>query len=170
DGTFVDRAENFGVEPPARGTHLGNKIKDHSAARSSRSAAAFDVDNDGQLDLVVNNFNDQPYLFRNQTPRKNYVAFRLRGARSNRDGIGAVIRVYQGNKVFTRQVTGAAGYLSQSSRTAHFGLGDNATIDRVEIVWPSGVRQRLDGVAANARHDITEPDAPQPKKSAGVQP
>ncbi len=83
-----------------------------------------DFDGDGRLEIVVNNFNDQPYFFKNRLPAKNWVAFRLRGTRSNRDAIGAVVRLYQGDKIMTRQVQGACGYLSQSSRTLHFGLGD----------------------------------------------
>jgi hypothetical protein len=90
-------------------------------------------------------------------PRRNYVAFRLRGTWSNADAIGAVVRVYQGKKVLTRQVLGACGYLAQSSKTLHFGLGDGGKIDRVEITWPRGHRQTLRKVALNARHDVAEP-------------
>jgi hypothetical protein len=118
-----------------------------------------DFTGSGRLDIVTSNFNDQPYFFRNHLPRNNYVAFRLRGTRSNRDAIGAVVRVYQGDKVLTRQVRGACGYLSQSSKTLHFGLGERTAIDRIEVTWPSGTRQRLDGVAVNTRHDVVEPAA-----------
>jgi hypothetical protein len=96
---------------------------------------------DGRLDIVVNNFNDQPYFYRNQFPQRNYV--------------GAVVRLHQGKRILTRQVLGACGYLSHSSRTLHFGLDDQPAIDRVEITRPS--RQSLDAVAANTLYDITEP-------------
>ncbi len=112
---------------------------------------------------MVNNFNDQPYFFKNQLPSKNYVAFRLRGTRSNRDAIGAVVRLYRGSKILTRQVHGACGYLAQSSRTLHFGLGDSAEIDHVAITWPNGFQQRIDAVAANKLHDVTEPANASPK-------
>ncbi|HEV3449400.1 MAG TPA: CRTAC1 family protein, partial [Gemmataceae bacterium] len=118
--------------------------------------ATGDFDKDGRLDIVTNNFNDRPYFFKNRLPRQNHVAFRLRGTRSNRDAIGVVARFYQGEKVMSRQVLGACGYLSQSSRVLHLGLGDKPEIDRVEIHWPSGVRQRLDAVAANRLHEIVE--------------
>jgi hypothetical protein len=86
------------------------------------------------------------------------VAFRLRGRQSNRDAIGAVIRVWQGDRVMTRQVQAASGYLSQSSRTIHFGLGDANAFDRVEVVWPGGAKQQIEHAKANAVNEIVEPD------------
>jgi hypothetical protein len=158
DGTFRDRATELGVEPPARGETLPGRVGGQPAVRSSRSAATADFRHSGRLDVVVNNFNDQPYFFRNQGPRKNYVEFRLRGTRCNRDAVGAVVRLFKGGQTLTRQVNAACGYLSQSSKTVHFGLGDRPDIDRVEITWPGGRRQTLTGVAANALHDVVEPD------------
>ena len=157
NGTFRNRAAETGIEPPVGGENLPNPIKGQPAARSSRSAATADFSGDGRLSIVVNNFNDRPYFFKNQAPTKNYVAFRLQGTKSNRDAIGAVVRLYRGEKILTRQVQGACGYLSQSSRTLHFGLGDKADIDRVDITWPSGLVQTLTGVAVNSRMDIVEP-------------
>jgi hypothetical protein len=157
DGTFVNRAEELGVEPPPRGKFFGKPISGQPAARSSRCAVTGDFRGVGQLDIVVNNFNDQPYYLKNQLPRKNYVQFRLRGTRSNHDAVGAVVRLYQGDQVMTRQVLGACGYLSQSSPTLHFGLGDHPAVDRVEIAWPSGARQRIDHPAVNTLHAVVEP-------------
>jgi hypothetical protein len=65
--------------------------------------------------------------------------------------------LYRGDRILTRQIRAACGYLSHSSRTLHFGLGDDPAIDRAEITWPSGLRQRLDKVAPNQLHDIAEP-------------
>jgi hypothetical protein len=157
NGRFRDRAAELGVEPPRDGINLPAMIKNRPAVRSSRCAATGDFDGDGRLEIVVNNFNDRPYFFKNQFPQQNYVAFRLRGRQCNRDAIGAVVRLYRGSQVMTRQVHGACGYLSQSSRTVHFGLGDRTDIDRVEITWPGGYTQRIDSVAANTTHDVIEP-------------
>jgi enediyne biosynthesis protein E4 len=157
NGTFIDQAAEAGVEPPPRGTEFPDRIAGKPAVRSSRAAAVADFTGSGRLDVVVNNFNDQPYFFKNQFPARPYVAFRLRGTRSNRDAIGAVVRVHQGPKVMTRQVSAAGGYLSQSSKVVHFGLGAAGTIDKVEVTWPSGIKQTLDRVEPNRTHDVVEP-------------
>jgi hypothetical protein len=133
NGTFADRAVEFGIEPPPGGIYLEEKLGGKPAARSSRCAATADFAGVGRLDLVVNNFNDRAFYFRNHFPKKNYVAFRLKGTKCNRDAIGAVVRIHMGNEVMVRQVQGAGGYLSQSSKTLHFGLGDRTKIDRVEV-------------------------------------
>lgn len=156
NGAFRDRAAELGIEPPRRGINLPDPIGGKPAVRSSRCAVTADFSHCGRLDIVVNNFNDQPYFFKNQFPRKNYIAFRLRGTKSNRDAIGAVVRVHQADRILTRQVRAACGYLSHSSRTLHFGLGDRSNIDRVEITWPGGLKQQLTNVAPNQLHDIVE--------------
>jgi hypothetical protein len=158
DETFTERSEAAGIEPPARGTHFKEKIGLKPVSRSSRCAATADFDGDGRLEVIVNNFNDTPYYFKNRFPRRNYVAFRLRGTRSNRDAIGAVVRLYTGTEVLTRQVNPYGGYLAQSSKTVHFGLGGRAAIDRVEIRWPSGLRQVLDHPGINTLHQVVEPE------------
>jgi hypothetical protein len=167
DETFTDRAVEAGIEPPARGEYKKQPIAGKPAARSSRCAVVADFDSDGRLDLLVNNFNDRPYYFHNNFPRKNYVAFRLTGRKCNRDAIGALVKLYCGNEVMVRQVQAAGGYLSQSSRTVHFGLGDRSRIDRVEILWPRrredlqwpGPRlQTITNPAINTLHKRTEPN------------
>jgi len=168
DETFTDRAEALGIEPPVRGEYAYEQIGGMRAARSSRAAAVADFDDDGRLDIVVNNFNDYPYYFRNHLPRRNYIAFRLRGAmtdrdpprkggrKSNRDAIGAVVTLHVGKQVMTRQVNPASGYLAQSSKTLHLGLGDRSQVDRVEIRWPGGRRQTIENPAVNRLHKIVE--------------
>ncbi len=98
-----------------------------------------DFDNDGRLDLVQTNA-DQPLLFyHNITERPgNWIELKLIGTKSNRDAIGARIRVEAGGLVQIREIDGGNGYAGQSSRRAHFGLGKASKIDRIEIKWPSG--------------------------------
>ncbi|HUY34155.1 MAG TPA: CRTAC1 family protein [Pirellulales bacterium] len=159
DGTFTDVAAEEGIEPPVEGLYLPEWIGGIKAARSSRCAAVADFDGDGRLELVVNNFSDRPYYFKNQFPRRHFIAFRLRGTRSNRDAIGAVVKLFIGPRVMVRQVHGTGGYLSQSSKTLHFGLGDDERIDRAEVRWPSGARQVIESPAVDRLHEITEPES-----------
>src|SRR5260370_19717529 len=141
DGTFREQAAALGIEPPPGGIYLEERIGGQQATRSSRSAVTADFDGDGRLEIVTNNFNDRPYYFANRLPRRNYVELRLTGTHSNRDAIGAVVRLWVGKTVMVRQVNPAGGYLSQSSRVVHFGLGDHTEVHRVELRRPPGVVQ-----------------------------
>jgi hypothetical protein len=156
DGTFTDRAADCGIEPPPGGRFQTDGIGDRQAARSSRCAAVADFDGDGRLDLVVNSFNDRAFYFHNTFPQQSFIAFRLQGTKSNRDAVGAMVYLYTGKEVMVRQVQAAGGYLSQASKTVHFGLGERNGVDRVEIRWPSGYRERIDSPAINRLHRRTE--------------
>jgi hypothetical protein len=95
-------------------------------------------------------------LARRQAVRWLQVA--LVGTKSNRDGLGAIVRVHAGTQVQTRQQDGKSGYLSQSALPLYFGLGETARIDRVEVDWPSGARQVVtEGLRANQTLQVREP-------------
>lgn len=155
DETFAERSREEGIEPPRDGLYLSTEVR---TPRSSRCAAVADFGNRGRLDIVVNNFNAHPYFFQNNFPKKNYIGFQLRGTKSNRDALGALVWVHMGKEVMLRQVQGGGGYLSQSSRKLHFGLGVRPKVDRVEIRWPSGKRQEITDPSINQLHQIVEPD------------
>ena len=107
--------------------------------KSSRGAAFGDYDNDGDLDVLVLNLNDRPTLLRNETPGTNHwVTIRLVGTKSNRDGIGARIRIDAGGRMQTAEVRSDGSYLSHNDLRAHFGLGRADRLQALEIRWPSG--------------------------------
>jgi enediyne biosynthesis protein E4 len=158
NGTFTDRAAEEGIEPPAEGLEQRERIGGKPAARSSPCAATADIDGDGRRELMVNNFNDRPYYFKNEFPRRHYIAFRLRGTKSNHDAVGAVVKLFTGPRLMVRQVHATGGYLSQSSKTLHFGLGDGERVDRAEIRWPSGARQTIELPSVDRLHEVKEPE------------
>jgi len=157
DGTFVDRSADAGLDPPPGGRALERRIGGRVAARSARAAAVADLDGDGRLDLAVNNFNDRAFLYMNRAPARSWIAFRLEGTRGHKGAIGAVVRVRAGGRTRIGQVQAAGGYLAQSSKTVHFGLGDLRSVESCEIRWPGGLVQTIDGPAPNRVHRIVEP-------------
>jgi enediyne biosynthesis protein E4 len=125
--------------------------------RSSRGAAFGDYDNDGDIDVIVLNLNDRPTLLRNDTPPGNHwVTIRLVGTKSNRDGIGARIRIDAGGRRQTAEVRGDGSYLSHNDLRAHFGLGDVSRVDSVEIRWPSDQVERFSNVPIDRVSRIVE--------------
>jgi enediyne biosynthesis protein E4 len=128
---------------------------------SSRSSVAFDLDDDGDLDIVTNEQNDHPIvLVSNLSERKkiHYLKVRLVGTTSNRDGLGSTVRVHCGQSTYMRYHDGKSGYLAQSSMPLYFGLGESAKADRIEVSWPSGKKQTVaENIPANGLLVITEP-------------
>ena len=156
DGTFEEQFAAAGVDPPPGGPNLPDRILGKDASKSSRSVAVADLDHDGRLDLIVNNFNDHPYLYLNRSRAGNHIAFRLTGRKSNRDAIGALVRIEAGDRKLVRMVQAAGGYLAQSSKEVHFGLGTATRIDRCEIRWPDGTVQSISSPEINRLHAIAE--------------
>jgi hypothetical protein len=140
--------------------------KDFQAKGVGRGSAVADIDDDGDLDLLVLNLNGPPKLYRNDGGnRRNWLMVRCVGTTSNRDGIGARVRVKARDAVQTREIRSSSGYLSQSDPRAHFGLG-SATKADVEIRWPNGRIQELKGVPANQVLVATEPTVEKQPKAA----
>jgi hypothetical protein len=129
--------------------------------RSSRSAVIFDLDNDGDLDIVVNDFNSQPQLLVSDLAQKakiHWLKIVLNGTSSNRNGLGAVVRVYAGGRTYFRYNDGKSGYLAQSVLPLYFGLGAATKVDRAEVDWPSGRKQVvITGLQENQTLSISEP-------------
>jgi len=178
--TFVDAEFVLGVEPRSGGItapwfelDASGKDKDHRdaagatgrlaiwGARASRSAAIFDVDGDGDLDVVTNEFNGAPMvLISNLSERTSvhYLEVKLAGTTSNRDGLGAVVKVTAGGTTYTKVFDGNSGYLSHSIYPLYFGLGAADRVDRVEVVWPSGKKQTVQTpITINSLIEVREP-------------
>jgi hypothetical protein len=133
------------------------------APEAGRGLAVADFDNDGDLDFFVVNNNRQAQLFRNDGGDRagHWLTLKLRGTRSNRDGVGARVRVRSrdatgGARWQTSEVREGSSYLSQSDIRLHFGLGATATAEEIEIRWPSGIRQSLKDVKADQFLDVIE--------------
>ena len=138
-----------------------------SGTRSSRSSVIFDMDNDGDLDILTNDFNDYPQVFENNLAQENdihYLKLRLEGTRSNRNAIGTRVSIYYGDRQQVRYLDSKSGYLSQSQLPLYFGLGKYSSVDKISISWPSGTQQVLDGgIKINSTLIVTEPQSGHPE-------
>jgi hypothetical protein len=143
DGTFDDISAASGL--------------DKLPLESRRGVAFGDVNNDGKVDVLILNVGAPPTLLINKTPTTNHaVLFKLVGSKSNKAAIGARVKVSAGDLVQFDEVRAGASYLSQNDPRLHFGLGPNATMDSVEISWPSGRKELLKNVAAGFIYTIEE--------------
>jgi len=143
DGTFTDSAAAAGLNaiPPA----------------SRRGAAFGDVNNDGNIDVLLLNVGEPPSLLLNHGVAGNHrVLFKLIGTKSNRAAIGARVTVRAGKLVQFNEVRGGASYLSQNDLRLHFGLGKEANLDSVEVQWPSGLVEKLQNVAPDNIYTLVE--------------
>jgi enediyne biosynthesis protein E4 len=123
---------------------------DFQLPRVSRGAAIGDFDNDGDLDILVNNNGQTPQLLRNHGGNANHwLEILLIGTKSNRDGVGARVKISAGDLVQCDQRKGGMSYQSAQDPRLHFGLGQHDHINNVEIVWPSGMTTRLSNIKSD---------------------
>jgi len=123
----------------------------------TRGVAVADYDNDGDMDILVCDWNDTAKLWRNNGGnRNNWLMVKTVGTRSNRDGMGARVKVTAGGITQTDQVKCGGSYLSDSDRRLHFGLGKSKTVDLIEVRWPSGLVEQFRDIKANQLVVLTE--------------
>jgi hypothetical protein len=162
---FVDAEFVLGIEPRSGGLatpwfelDASGKDKGHPdaagatgrvtvwGARGSRSSVIVDVDGDGDLDIVTNEFNAAPMVLVSNLTEKTrvrYLEVKLTGTTSNRDGLGAVVTVTAGGSTYMKVLDGNSGYLSHSLYPLYFGLGAAEAVDRIDVLWPSGKKQTV---------------------------
>jgi hypothetical protein len=140
DGTFTDVAWVNGAD----------RVED------GRGLSIFDYDRDGRLDVLLRNFLQPAQLLHNVGPPRHWLQLKLIGTRSNRDAVGARIRIRTDAGPQTRAVTAGSGYLSGSSLVQHFGLGAATQVATIEIDWPSGNRTDMRNLAADRRYVVIE--------------
>jgi hypothetical protein len=123
-----------------------------------RGLAVGDLDNDGNLDVVITTNGGSAYILRNEGGTGNHwLRLALRGTKSNRDAIGATVKITTATGSQTQTVTTTSSYCSASDKRVHFGLGREPMVKSIEIRWPSGVKQTLTQVKADQQIEIVEP-------------
>ena len=142
DGTFADITEQSGP-----GTLLRTV---------ARGLAYGDLDNNGSLEIVLNNLDSPANLFWNRGKKENWIAFKLVGTHSNRDAIGARATLTSGKLIQMAEVRSGCCYMSQSDMRLHFGLGAASKVDVLEVRWPSGATERFGAPAVNEFHTLKE--------------
>jgi hypothetical protein len=118
-------------------------------ASFSNGAATSDLDNDGDLDLIVNNIDDEAFIYENTTAPGNYLKVKLNGPPGNTLGFGAKVSVFNGGELQFFENKTVRGYLSSNDPVVHFGLGGNPTADSVLVRWPDGKENLITGVKSN---------------------
>ena len=133
--------------------------------RDSRGMAVLDYDHDGDLDIAVNHnpgdlYQKQgvaPGLYQNRVGQgRNWLAVTLEGVTSNRDAVGALVTAFTGSHAQTRLLSAGSGYASQQSQRLLFGLADRGKIDKLVVLWPSGLQQRFENLPANHHVHLVE--------------
>ena len=146
-GGFTDESLISGTSDPEQG----------------RGSAYGDIDNDGDLDIIVTNIHNnisgggkRVLIYRNDHVVQDYIQVKLESLHSNRNGIGSIIKLYSGSKILIQEIDGGSSHCSQNSMVAHFGLGSGMPVDSIEVIWPGGNKQKEYNATINTINTISE--------------
>jgi hypothetical protein len=175
DDTTSYRCRNFVLRNMGNGRFVDVTDRCGDVAKlkmSGRGVAFDDLDNDGRIDVVILNSNDKPTILRNESVTGNHwIQIRLRGVKTNRDGVGARVYVVAGELKQMDEVHGGRGYQSHWGTRLHFGLAKNQRVERIEVHWPrSGIVDILEDVPADQMLTIVEGSSPSQRKPLFVYP
>lgn len=146
DLKFIDQSKEWGFEE----------------STLSNGAAYADLDNDGDLDLIINNINSPAMVYKNNSHERNkqsFIDIELKGSGYNTNAYGAKVVIKNKGSLQLNYLTGSRGFLSSSTKIIHFGLGQEKSIDTLQVLWPSGKMQQLTNVKANQRLIVKEENA-----------
>jgi hypothetical protein len=127
-----------------------------ASPKVARGAAYADIDNDGSLDVLLTTNGGGAYLFHSEGGQNHSLRVRLEGTKSNRDGIGAIVRLTSGKDQLWQMVHSGSSYLSQSELVLTFGLGEKTKADSIEVQWPSGQVDKISNVPGSQTITIQE--------------
>lgn len=147
DLTFVNESESWGLDDES----------------FSNGTAYSDLDNDGDLDIVVNNVNQPAFIYKNDVSSEenppSYLSIELKGHPGNTSGIGAKVYAYSGERTFSAEQSPTRGFQSSVSHKIHFGLGETEMLDSLLVIWPNGKAQQLSDVEVNRRMVLEQSEA-----------
>ena len=155
---MVERQAQVGLDPPADGAVVANKtLMGAPYVMSARAAATLDFDGDGDLDLAVVNWHHRVHLYRNDLPKgRSWLNVKLQG-KAPRDPFGAWVEVRAGGRTSWRALDSAQGYLTQSERSVHFGLGAAKAIAYVTVHWPNGTKTKVEAPPIDKQLVVQQP-------------
>jgi len=149
DLTFTEKVSDWGLDMPS----------------FSNGAAYADLDNDGDLDIVINNIDEVAHIYQNNSTVNNFIQVELQGEAGNKDGIGAKLYMYHKGKVQFREQVLTRGYQSSMDPLIHFGIGKSIVIDSLIVFWPGGKMQKLEHIESNQLVTLVASDAKKHEKN-----